>query len=138
MVRGFSIEINGRVPFHDLDPMMVVWHGNYLKYFDQARFAVFDAAGINLYGYMMDKQFVFPVTRTSTKYIQPLRANDTFICKVTVTEARNKIAMEFELRRSDGALCARASSEQLAVRMPEMTLEFEIPADIQKAFGFLE
>lgn len=135
---GFSVEINGSVPFHDLDPMMVVWHGNYLKYFDQARFAVFDAAGINLYGYMMDKQFVFPITRTATKYIQPLRANDTYTCKVTVTEARNKIAMEFELRRSDGALCARASSEQLAVKMPGMELEFEIPADIQRAFGFMD
>ena len=135
---GFSIEINGSVPFYDLDPMMIVWHGNYLKYFDRARFAVFDAAGINLYGYMTDKQFVFPITRTSTKYILPLRANDTYTCKVTVTEARNKIAMEFELRRGDGALCARASSEQLAVKMPDMALEFEIPDDIQRAFGFNE
>jgi acyl-CoA thioester hydrolase len=134
---ALSIEIRGRVPFHDLDPMMVVWHGNYLKYFDQARFALFDAAGIDLYGYMMDRQFVFPVTRTSTKYIQPLRANDNFTCKATVTEARNKIAMEFEIRRSDdGTLCARATSEQLAVKMPDMALEFEIPIDIQKAFGF--
>ncbi len=133
---GFSIEVDGSVPFYDLDPMMVVWHGNYFKYFDRARFAVFDAAGVNLYGYMMDKQFVFPITRTSTKYIQPLRANDTYTCKVTVTEARNKIAMEFELRRGDGALCARASSEQLAVKLPDMGLEFEIPDDIQRAFGF--
>ena len=22
------------VPFHDLDPMQIMWHGNYLKYFD--------------------------------------------------------------------------------------------------------
>jgi acyl-CoA thioester hydrolase len=136
---AFSVEINGRVPFHDLDPMMIVWHGNYLKYFDQARFALFDAAGIDLYGYMMDRQFVFPITRTSTKYIQPLRANDNFSCKATVTEAHNKIAMEFEIRRSaDGALCARATSEQLAVKMPDMALEFEIPIDIQRAFGFAE
>jgi acyl-CoA thioester hydrolase len=134
---AFNVEIHGRVPFHDLDPMMVVWHGNYLKYFDQARFALFAAAGIDLYGYMMDQQFVFPVTRTSTKYIQPLRANDKFTCKATVTEARNKIAMEFEIRRSDdGVLCARATSEQLAVKMPDMALEFEIPIDIQRAFGF--
>jgi acyl-CoA thioester hydrolase len=134
---AFSIEIHDSVPFHDLDPMMVVWHGNYLKYFDRARFALFDAAGIDLYGYMVDRQFVFPVTRTSTKYIQPLRASDKFTCKATVTEARNKIAIAFEIRRSaDGTLCARATSEQLAVKMPDMALEFEIPVEIQKAFGF--
>ena len=134
---AFSFEIKLGVPFHDLDPMMIVWHGNYLKYFDKARFAVFDAAGIDLYHYMVEKQFVFPITRSSTKYIQPLRASDQFTCKATVTEARNKIAMDFEIRRLDGELCAKGSSEQLAVKMPDMALEFEIPEDIQKAFGFI-
>ena len=133
----FTNTINLTVPFHDLDPMMVVWHGNYLKYFDQARFALFNAAGIDLYGYMVDKQLVFPVTRSSTKFIQPLRPDHKFSCKATVTEARNKIAMAFEIRLTDGELCARGNSEQLAVRMPDMALEFEIPADIQRAFGFI-
>ncbi len=134
---AFSFKIHLTVPFHDLDPMMIVWHGNYLKYFDKARFALFDAAGIDLYSYMVDKQFVFPITRTSTKYIQPLRGNEKFTCKATVIEARNKIAMDFEIRRIDGELCARGNSEQLAVRMPDMALEFEIPDDIQRAFGFI-
>ena len=40
-----SHEIRLSVPFHDLDPMDVVWHGNYLKYFDMARFALFREAG---------------------------------------------------------------------------------------------
>ena len=134
---AFSTEIQLSVAFHDLDPMMIVWHGNYLKYFDKARFALFDAAGIDLYGYMTDKKYVFPITRTSTKHIQPLRPNDLFSCKATVTEARNKIAMQFEIRRPDGELCARGNSEQLAVKLPHMELDFEIPLDIQKAFGFV-
>jgi acyl-CoA thioester hydrolase len=134
---AFSFEINLSVPFHDLDPMMIVWHGNYLKYFDEARFALFDAAGVDLYGYMVDKHFVFPITRTSTKYIQPLRGNDKFTCKATVTESRNKIAMDFEIRKLNGELCARGNSEQLAVKLPDMALEFEIPEDIQRAFGFI-
>jgi acyl-CoA thioester hydrolase len=29
------------VPFHDCDPMGIVWHGNYLKYFEHARTALF-------------------------------------------------------------------------------------------------
>lgn len=134
---AFSTQIRLSVPFHDLDPMMVVWHGNYFKYFDQARFALFDAAGIDLYIYMTDKQFVFPITRTKTKYIQPLRGKDEFTCKATVTESRNKIAIDFEIRKVNGELCARGYSEQLAVKLPDMTLEFEIPEDIQKAFGFV-
>jgi acyl-CoA thioester hydrolase len=134
---AFSSEINLSVPFHDLDPMMIVWHGNYLKYFDRARFALFDAAGIDLYSYMMDKQLVFPITRTSVKFIQALRANDKFTCRATVTEARNKIVIDFEIRKTNGELCARGNSEQLAVKLPDMALEFEIPDDIQRAFGFI-
>lgn len=134
---AFSFEINLSVPFHDLDPMMIVWHGNYFKYFDKARFALFDAAGIDLYRYMVDRQIVFPITRTSTKHIQPLRANNKFSCKATVTEARNKIAIDFEIRIINGDLCTRGKSEQLAVKLPDMDLEFEIPADIQRAFGFI-
>ena len=133
----FSNQIELTVPFHDLDPMMIVWHGNYMKYFDKARFSLFDAAGIDLYHYMMHEKYVFPITRTSTKHIQPLRPREKFTCKATVTEARNKIAIDFEIRRLDGQLCTRGKSEQLAVRLPNMDLEFEIPLDIQKAFGFI-
>ncbi len=44
-----SSEVRLTVPFHDLDPMRVVWHGNYLKYFDIARFALFRKAGVEAY-----------------------------------------------------------------------------------------
>ncbi len=133
---AFSFEINLKVPFHDLDPMMIVWHGNYLKYFDRARFALFETAGIDLYKYMVEKQYVFPITRTSTKHILPLQPNNEFTCKATVTEARYKIAMDFEIRRSNGEVCTRGKSEQVAVKMPDMELEFEIPIAIQRALGF--
>lgn len=133
----FDHTIYLNVPFHDLDPMMVVWHGNYFKYFDRARFALFEMAGINLYHYMTDHQFVFPITRTSAKHILPLRPNDKISCKATVLEAHNKIAMAFEIRRqSTGELCTRGTSEQLAVKLPDMELEFEIPSDIRNALGF--
>lgn len=132
----FSFAIDLKVPFYDLDPMMIVWHGNYLKYFDRARFALFDAAGIDLYQYMVKEKYVFPITRTSTKHILPLRPNNDFTCKATVTEAHYKIAMDFEIRSADGRVYTRGSSEQVAVKLPDMELDFEIPPAIQKALGF--
>jgi len=129
-----SFEIHMKVAFHDLDPLQVVWHGNYLKYFDIARFGLFAARGIDLYAYMLEKQIVFPVTRTSLKHISPLRAFDEFICRATVTEACYKIGMAFEIRKTDGGiLCARGNSEQLAVRYPAMEMDLGIPEDIRKA-----
>jgi acyl-CoA thioester hydrolase len=130
-------KINMKVAFHDLDPMQVVWHGNYLKYFDVARFGLFTDAGIDLYDYMTSRNYVFPVTRSAVKHIAPLRPFDEFVCRAEVTEAQYKIAMKFSIRLvSDDTLCARGSSEQLAVRFPGMEMEFEIPRDIRKALGF--
>ena len=132
-----SCDVRLKVAFHDLDPLQVVWHGNYLKYFDIARFTLFESVGVDLYAYMLEKKYTFPVTRSAIKHIQPLRAFDEFICTATVTEAQYKIGMTFEIRKTDGGvLCARGSSEQLAVRFPEMAMEFLIPDDIRKALGF--
>jgi acyl-CoA thioester hydrolase len=125
------------VPFHDLDPLYVVWHGNYMKYFDIARFGVFNRAGIDLYRYSAEKKIIFPLIRTSQKYISPLRHNDEFECRVTILDASVKIAMEFEIRRVEGnELCAKGWSDQAAVQLPEMKIMFEIPRDIREKFGF--
>ncbi|MGA2028294.1 MAG: thioesterase family protein [Syntrophobacteraceae bacterium] len=129
-----SFEMHMKVAFHDLDPLQVVWHGNYLKFFDITRFGLFAARGIDLYTYMLEKHIVFPVTRTSLKHISPLRAFDEFICRATVTEAYYKIGMAFEIRKTDsGVLCTRGTSEQLAVSYPAMEMELAIPEDIRES-----
>lgn len=129
-----SFEVKLKVPFHDLDPMNVVWHGNYIKYFDIARFALFESAGIDLYAYLKEYQLIFPVSRSSAKHIFPLRHNDEFTCKATVTEAKYKIAMNFEIRLvKDNILCARGKGEQVAVKVPEMGIQYGVPPQITKA-----
>jgi len=132
-----SCEVRMTVPFYDLDPMQVVWHGNYLKYFDVARSALFDSLGLNLYSVQSDSSFIFPVVRTSTKYIHSLRHQDVFVCKATVVEARFKIIVDFEIRLvENGRVCTRGRGEQVAVKMPEMELMLGIPMDIRRALGF--
>ncbi|MGB5617385.1 MAG: thioesterase family protein [Desulfobacterales bacterium] len=130
-------EFKRRVPFHDLDPLQIVWHGNYLKYFDIARFGLFRQAGLDLYQYFLTRQLIFPVTRSSAKHIVPLRYDDEFVCKATVTEAVYKIAMSFDIRLTEnGQICTRGKSEQVAVKMPEMEMQFEVPGDVTAALGY--
>ncbi len=135
MAARFTMKM--RVPFHDLDPMQVVWHGNYFKYFDRARFALFEDVGIDLYGYMTTHNYLFPITRSSIKHIAPLRFDDWFSCRVTALEARYKIVLDFEIRLVEtGEICAKGKSEQVAVKLPDLELEFEIPEKIRRALGF--
>jgi len=132
-----SCEVGITVPFHDLDPMNIVWHGNLMKYFDVARFSLLDQCGIDLQDYFEKTNYLFPIIKTSTKHIIALRNRDELLCKVTVLEAGIKIVMDFEIRRKGHhQICARGRSEQVAVVYPQMEMMFEIPDDIRKPLGF--
>ena len=132
-----SHEIQLKVPFYDLDPMQMVWHGNYLKYFDMARSELFYAAGIDLFDYFKKTGYLFPITKTATKHIVSLRYRDEFTCKATVVEAQYKIVVEFQIRLvANNQICAKGRSEQVVMKYPETEIMFEIPVEIRKALGF--
>ena len=132
-----SIEVKWTVPFFDLDPMQIVWHGNYLNYFEIARAALFEHYGVDLYSYYDREKIIFPIIRTSTKHIFPLRRHDEIICKAMLVDVNIKIIVDFEIRMAaDGKVCARGRTEQVAVQMPQIETLFSIPAEISKALGF--
>jgi acyl-CoA thioester hydrolase len=131
-----SCEVKLTVPFHDLDPMHMVWHGNYMKYFEIARIALFDKFNIDLFTYSKETHYLFPIIKTSTKHIISLKHRDKFICKATLVEANYKIIIDFEIRLvENGKVCTKGRSEQVAVKAPEMEMMLRIPDDISKAFG---
>jgi acyl-CoA thioester hydrolase len=133
-VRYASHEIQLSVPFHDLDPLQLVWHGNYLKYFDRARFALFSHCGVDLHAYSTSSGYFFPVTRTSTKHIRPLRYRDDFVVRATVREAHIRIVLDFEIRLvKDGTVTTRGRGEQVAVKYPGDELMLQIPPEIENA-----
>ncbi len=132
-----SHDVRMKVSFFDLDPMQIVWHGNYLKYFDVARSELFDVAGVDLLAFHERTRYVFPIIRSTVKHIHPLRWRDEFICRATVREARTKIIIDFEIRlAADGKVCARGTTEQAAVLAPEMEMVYTIPEEISRALGF--
>lgn len=133
-IRYASHEIEMTVPFHDLDPLQVVWHGNYLKYFDIARFALFDHCGVDLHAYSKTSGFLFPVTRTSTKHIRPLRYRDHFVVRATVREAHIRIVIDFEIRLAgEDTVTTRGRGEQVSVKYPGDELMLQIPSEIETA-----
>ena len=132
-----ACEVILTVPFHDLDPLQMVWHGNYLKYFDIARSALFVQGGVDLFDYFKTTNYLFPITKTSTKYISSLRYLDRFKSIARVVEAQYKIVIDFEIRLvKNNQIYARGRSEQVAIRHPDMEILFEIPAEIRAALGY--
>jgi acyl-CoA thioester hydrolase len=125
-----------RVPFADVDAMQIVWHANYLKYFDLARDRLYCDAGLDLYRVAMDSQLIFPIIRTQTKHVRPLRFRDEAMCQATLIECECRLVVEFEVRLVEGGyLCAKGRTEQAAVRLPEGQLELRIPEFVRQALG---
>ena len=132
-----TFEVRLCVPFYDLDPMQIVWHGNYLNYFELARAALFNHYGVDLYSYYDREGIIFPIIRTSTKHIIPLKHRDDIAVKATLADAHIKLVVDFEIRKTAcGSVCARGRTEQVAVKMPEMETLFSIPDDIRKLLGY--
>lgn len=63
-----SIELE--VPFHDVDPMRVVWHGHYYKYLELARTALLRSRGLDL-GELIGKRFRMLVIESRCRYAFP-------------------------------------------------------------------
>jgi acyl-CoA thioester hydrolase len=136
MAQSVSTSVTLKVPYYDVDLMQIVWHGNYLKYFEVARQALFKKYGVDMRRYTEDTRYVFPVVRSMIKHIWPLRFDDEFICTAVLKEARVKIVLDFEIKLiSNGKVCAKGWTEQVAVLLPEMEMVFQIPEEIQKALS---
>jgi len=132
-----SHEVRLTVPFHDVDPMQIVWHGHYFKYFDMARFGLFRGAGVDLWEFFKKTNYLFPIVKTATKHIIPLRYGDEFICKATIIDARIKIVIDFEIRLvGSSEICTRGRGDQVALKYPGLEMMLEIPDEIRKAFEF--
>jgi acyl-CoA thioester hydrolase len=85
---------------------------------------------------MEDGGLVFPITRTQTKHIRPLRFRDEVECKATLVEAECRIVVDFEIRLVvGGAICAKGRTEQAAVRLADGTLDLRLPESFRRALG---
>ena len=125
-----SKEVTLRTQFYDLDPMNVVWHGNYVRYLEQARAALLSVIG---YGYseMQTSGFAWPIVDLSIKYIRPLRLSQDFIVRATLTEYENRICIDYRLFDADTrAVLTKARTVQLAVSIETGELSFESPPQL--------
>jgi len=92
-----SLEIEGDIRFSEVDSMNVVWHGNYLKYFEDAREAFgihFGMAYIDIY----NSDYLTPIVKSETEHKFPLKYGDKFRTKISLIKTiAAKIVYEYEV-----------------------------------------
>jgi acyl-CoA thioester hydrolase len=113
--------------FYDLDPLNMVWHGNYPRFLELARVALMDKIG---YGYkdMQASGFEWPIVGLRMRYVRSLRLAQRFSIEAGIIEWENQLKIAYELRdASDGSRIMRASSVQVAVEAATGEMQWASP-----------
>jgi len=110
-----SAEIELLVPFHDLDPVNIVWHGNYAKYFEQARCALLEQFNYN-YDEMRASGYLWPVIDLHMRYIKPLHFNQKVRVRAMLKEWEYRLKIDYLISdMATGMRLAKGTSVQVAV-----------------------
>jgi acyl-CoA thioester hydrolase len=122
-----SAEVVIRAQFYDLDPMQVVWHGNYPRFLEQARCALLDQLGYN-YEQMGQSGFAWPIVDLHLKYVRPIRFGQEIVVSATLAEFENRLKIDYRIRDlASGEVLTKATTTQIAVSLETGEMQFESP-----------
>lgn len=118
-----------RVRFNEADPLGIVWHGHYVRYFEDGREAFGEKYGLR-YLDIFEQGYTVPVVNIQCNYKRSLRYGDTVVVETTyVNTAAAKIKFEYRLfNEATGELIADGSSIQVFLDAASSTLQLTIPA----------
>lgn len=116
-----------RVPFYDVDSMRVVYHGNYTKYFEEARCAYFEALGMS-YNEMEASGFLLPVVSLNVKFIRSCTFGQELAIEVVREANDNLIVLHYTIRDAkSGVKCCKGTTRHAAIDAATKELFFELP-----------
>ncbi|MDG9925835.1 MULTISPECIES: acyl-CoA thioesterase [unclassified Pseudomonas] len=110
-------EVEILVPFFDVDMMEVVWHGHYVKYFEEARCALLDKLGHN-YRQMRDAGYAWPIIDLQVRYIRGAQFGQRIKVRADLVEWENRLKINYLITDvATGERMTRGSSVQVAVEI---------------------
>lgn len=118
--------IEATVAFHDIDVVGVMWHGHYLKYLENARWALMDRIGFGFQA-MRDSGYAWPIVEMHVKYVHAAKLGDRLRVRASLVEWQNRLVFNYLVTRADEERVARAKSVQVAVDVNSGALQFTTP-----------
>ena len=128
-------ELQIKVPFQDVDVMGIVWHGNYLRYFEEARAELLNKIG---YGYfeMKESGYAWPVIDARVKYIKPLHLQQKIKVLARLVEYESQLKIDYEIfDLESGERTTKGYTTQVAVNMGNNEMCFASPKILLDKLG---
>lgn len=126
------------IPFHDLDPLNVVWHGHYWKYFEIARSGFMREIGYDVQQ-MQASGYAWPVVDCQCRYVKPLSYAQNIKIITTLVEYELRLKFSYLILDTDtGAKLCQASTTQVPVHMETRELTLGVPKVLLEALGVVK
>lgn len=123
--------------FHDTDAMGVVWHGNYLKFFEKAREALFQKFEFG-YQDMIASGYAWPIVDTRIKFIAMTKVEQTISITAQLEEYENRIKIKYLiLDANTKQKMTTGYTVQVAISMLTKEMSFNTPEILLRQFGLL-
>jgi acyl-CoA thioester hydrolase len=107
--------------------MGVVWHGNYIRFFEQARSNLLDQLTYN-YPQMKESGYLWPIVDMQIKYRRPLTLHQKIIVEAALREYQNRLLIRYKIYDEEsGDVLTKAESIQVAVNEKTLKMELECP-----------
>jgi acyl-CoA thioester hydrolase len=116
------------VRFNEADPLGIVWHGHYLRYFEDGREAFGKQHGIS-YLDCYKHGLAIPVVSVHCDYSKPLRYGDTVLVNTMyVDTAAAKLIFDYRIyEAASRTLVAKGNSVQVFVDAKTFELQLTTP-----------
>ncbi|MBY0398976.1 acyl-CoA thioesterase [Myxococcota bacterium] len=121
-----EVRVSTTIPFHDCDPLGIVWHGRYLEYFELARAELFIGFGLDVpeireLGYRM------VVVDVHCRYTHPLAYGETAEITARLKAVRPLIRVVYNVRNATQGRTSARGHCVLATTDAKGALFYETP-----------
>lgn len=89
-----TTEVELEIPFQDLDPMNIAWHGNYFRYFEAARVKLLRLIGYD-YPAMEASGYSWPLIEAHVRFVQALRYGQLIRVQAGLMEWENRLKLDY-------------------------------------------
>lgn len=121
------------VRFNEADPLGIVWHGHYVRYFEDAREDFGKIYGVSYLDFY-NSGLAVPIVAIQCDYKKPVRYGDTVVVETTYIDmAAAKLKFEYRIFHAlNRTLIATGSSMQVFVDAKTFELQLTVPSFFQE------
>lgn len=122
-----TAEIILMTAFQDADPMGVIYHGNYFRYFEEARRILMQKIDYN-YRDMGASGYSWPVIDSYIKYVKAIPFNHSIRVTAALTEWENRLRVDYIIYDAQtGQRMTKGYTRQVAVELANQEMCFASP-----------